>query len=415
MTAIAGTAAINPSAAYSTRVTALCSLVVFVEGFNTQSVGYVAPELARAWRFSAGDMGLFIVLGLVGSMLGAAVIAPIADRLGRRPLLLACVSSLGICALITAINSSSVVLDPFRLLTGLAIGGALPNAIALTSEYSPQRRRSTLVAIMYSGFTVGALTSGLVAAWLVPALGGQSVFYAGSGLAILLTPVLFISLPESPRFLTSKRDDALHTSGGKMFVLFRDGRAHTTVLIWVIFFTALVDVFLITSWLTTTLSNLGVPTRDAIMVTVAFQIGGVFGISLGWLADRTSPGAVLPWAYLIGGISTAGIGLVGANVPLLTLSAFAAGVGLLGGQTVANSTVAIAYPSEIRATGVGWAIGVGRVGSIVGPSITALFISMKVESQSIFLLAAIPALCAAGAALFLARNAVFTIRSDLPA
>src|SRR4051812_43861079 len=154
--------------AFQIRVAALCAVVVFAEGLNTQSVGYVAPALRQAWGFSPAEMALFIAVGLVGLMLGAVLLAPVADRLGRRPLLLVCVPLLGICALMTAISTSETMLYTFRFLTGLGIGGALPNTIALTSEYSPHRRRSLMVAIMFTGFVVGAMAGGFIAAWLVP-------------------------------------------------------------------------------------------------------------------------------------------------------------------------------------------------------------------------------------------------------
>jgi AAHS family 4-hydroxybenzoate transporter-like MFS transporter len=419
----------RPLGAFQKRVAVLCGVVVFAEGFNTQSVGYIAPALARAWEFTPGDVALFISVGLVGLMLGAAFIAPVADRIGRRPLLIACVPFLGVCALLTAISPNVVMLDIFRFLTGLGIGGALPNTIALTSEYSPHRQRSMLVAIMFTGFVFGALGGGLVAAMLVPSFGWQSVFFVGGGLALLLTPVLFAWLPESIRFLAlkggaqdaiaallQKLDPALRiaagtrfvveggkVTGGQVLALFRDGRAPTTLLIWIIYFMSLVDLFIITSWLTTTVNNLGVPVTTAIMVTVTFQIGGVFGTVFGWLADRIGASASLTAAYLIGAASIAGIGFAGANVALLAVTAFGTGLGILGGQTVANATAAIAYPTEIRSTGVGWATGIGRLGSIFGPSVAGLLLSMNVASQHIFFLAVIPALCAATAAILLGR------------
>ncbi len=428
--------------AFQKRVAALCAVVVFAEGFNTQSVGYVAPALARAWSFSPAEIALFIAIGLVGLMLGAALLAPVADRIGRRPLLLACVPFLGLCALLTALSTSETMLYGCRFLTGLGIGGALPNTIALTSEYSPHRRRSLMVALMFTGFVVGAMAGGLIAAWLVPSMGWQSVFFVGGGLALLLTPILLAALPESVRFLALKGNsrDVLvklllrldpklaigantrfvveggQVSGAQVLALFRNGRAATTLLIWTIYFMSLVDLFILTSWLTTTVNNLGVPVILAMMVTVIFQVGGVFGTAFGWLADKTGPSASLTVAYLIGATSIAGIGFAGADLTLLMLTAFGAGVGILGGQTVANSTAAIAYPTEIRSTGVGWATGIGRMGSILGPSVAGLLLQMNVASQHIFFLAVIPALCAATAAAMLGRvEGPFTIRKRAPA
>jgi AAHS family 4-hydroxybenzoate transporter-like MFS transporter len=192
-------------------------------------------------------------------------------------------------------------------------------------------------------------------------------------------------------------------TGAQVVALFRDGRAPTTLLIWMIYFTSLIDLFILTSWLTTTANNLGVSVTMAIMVTVTFQVGGVFGTAFGWLADKIGASASLTAAYCIGAASIAGIGLAGANLPFLMLMAFGAGVGILGGQTVANSTAAIAYPTEIRSTGVGWANAIGRMGSILGPSVAGLLLQVNVAPQLIFFLAVIPALLAALAGAMLAR------------
>src|SRR5207248_1467595 len=160
---------------FQKKIAALCSVIAALEGFNTQSVGYVAPALAQAFRLQANDLGLFFSLGLFGLLCGAVLVAPIADRIGRRPILLLCIPLLGSFSMLTAFSTSLVMLDVLRFATGLAVGGALPNTIALTSEYSPRRRRALMVAVMFSGFIVGSIIAGLAASWLRP-IGWQSVF-----------------------------------------------------------------------------------------------------------------------------------------------------------------------------------------------------------------------------------------------
>ena len=189
-------------APFQKRVAMLCSAIVFVEGFNTQLPGYIAPALARDWQLTPAQMTSFFAAGLFGLLLGALFVAPIADKIGRRPLLLACVPFLAVCAILTAFSPSLVMLDIARFLTGLGIGGAMPNAIALTSEYSPHRRRALLVALMFTGFVLGAFAVGLVSSWLVPVFGWQSVFVIGGMLGGmfcgLIAPNIFNWVAEYP-------------------------------------------------------------------------------------------------------------------------------------------------------------------------------------------------------------------------
>ena len=420
--------------AFQKRVALLCAAIVFVEGFNTQASGYIAPALARGLHLSPAGLGGFFAAGLFGLLLGAVFIAPLADRIGRRWLLLGCVPFLGTCAILTAFSPSIEWLDGARFLTGLGIGGAMPNAIALTSEYSPHHRRSLLVALMFTGFVCGALAVGLVSTWLVPLLGWQSIFLIGGILGLLLTPVLVFALPESIRFLvvrgTADRSvaalvrrldpqntlagdvrfviDETPSSGISVAALFREGRAKRTILLWIIYFMSLLDLFLLASWLPTEMQALGVSAGLAIIIGALLQFGGIFGLVFGWLADKRGASVSLAAAFFMGAICVASIGFAGANLPLVMLAVFGTGVGLIGGQSVTNATAAIAYPTEIRSTGVGWATGIGRIGSILGPSLAAWMHTMNVAIETIFLLAAVPALCAAfaGASLGPLRTAI---------
>src|ERR1700704_5325344 len=187
-------------------VVALCGVILFVEGINAQAAGYIAPALLRDWSLSSSELTFFLVSGLVGLMFGGLLVAPLADRFGRRPILLACVALFGVCSVASGFAPSITILYGFRFLTGLGVGGAMANAISLTAEYSPERRRSSLVAVMLIGFIVGSVTVGLISAALVPAHGWQAVFIVGGALALLLLPLLVVVLPESIRFLVLKEN-----------------------------------------------------------------------------------------------------------------------------------------------------------------------------------------------------------------
>ena len=407
---------------------------VFVEGFNTQMPGAVAPALARSWHVSPGALATFFAIGLAGLFLGAVFVAPLADRIGRRPLLLGCMTFLGITALLTAFSPSMPFLDGARFFTGLATGGAIPNAIALTSEYSPHRRRSLMVALMFTGFVLGAFAVGMVSSGLSLWLGWQWVFGLGGGLALLLAPVVFFALPESIRFLALKGDandkvaalarklapervfapgtrftlSETQTSGAAVFALFREGRAKRTILIWIVCFMSLLDVFLLGSWLPTEMHALGIEEGLAIIIGALFQFGGACGFVFGAMADRAGTAAAMGCAYFLGAVSVVAVALSGADLPLVIAAVFCAGLGIIGGQSVTNAAAAIAYPTEIRATGVGWALGVGRIGAIIGPSLVGLMHALHFTSETIFLFAAIPALIAsaAGACLGPMRTAL---------
>jgi len=426
--------------AFQKRIALMCGVIAAMEGFNTQSVGYIAPALAQAFHLSPGGLGLFFSLGLFGLLLGAILIAPVADKIGRRPVLLVCVPLLGAFTLLTAASDSISVLDGLRFLTGLAIGGALPNTIALTSEYSPRGRRALMVALMFTGFILGSIAAGLSATRLVPLFGWQSVFLLGGIVPLLLAPVLFFALPESIRFLVLRgasvekisallqrldptRQGPRYTrfvieeggsSGVSVRALFEDGRAKRTILLWTVSFMSLFDIFLLANWLPTEMRGLGLPIQTAILVGTVLQFGGLCGTFFGWLADRIGANLALSAAYLTGALCVVCIALAGANPPLVMLAVFGTGIGILGGQTVTNAVAAIFYSTEIRATGVGWATGVGRVGSIVGPVLAGILLQIDIPAGDVLLLAVIPALIASAAAAAIGRiQTSFATHSDV--
>jgi len=401
------------------RIAALCMLLAFAEGFDAQSPGYIAPTLGAALHFSPNAMGLFFSAGLFGLMLGALLVAPLADRIGRKTVLVACAVLFGLASLAIAASASVKMLYFMRLLAGLGIGGAMPNVIALISEYAPQRNRSLMVVLTYNGFILGAITAGLVASRIVEALGWQSIFVLGGVFPLILAPILMRFLPESVRFLALKEgaqdrvmriltriDPELHVypttrfvldddAGGRMSVraLFAKGRGKRTILLWVMFFMSLLDLYLLTNWLTTQMRALGFSLTVAIVIGTMLQVGGVIGLVLGWLMDKIGHSRTLTAGYLVAGVSIACIGFAGDKLPLLVASVLAA-----------NAAAAASYPTAIRSTGVGWALGIGRIGSVVGPMLGAVLISIHVPNRNIFLLAVAPALCAALAAFLLGKQ-----------
>jgi AAHS family 4-hydroxybenzoate transporter-like MFS transporter len=308
----------------------------------------------------------------------------------------------------------------------------MPNAVALTSEYSPARSRAFLVMLMFNGFSVGSLVGGLLAAQVIPTVGWRAVFVAGGVLPLAAVPLLYFVLPESIRFLavsgrspgkvarllnrlapglgaTAETPVTVEkSSAGRMSVrdLFREGRATSTVLLWVIFFMSLLDLYMLVNWLPTLMSTVGAPLRTAVLLGALLQVGGIVGaLLLGFIVDRKGPGAALIPAYLVAAACIVGIGFfAAASLPFTTLAVFGAGLGVIGGQIASNAIAASVYPTEIRSTGVGWALGIGRIGSIVGPAIGGVLVGMETPVNDIFFLSAGPALIAALAAAALAAH-----------
>jgi MFS transporter, AAHS family, 4-hydroxybenzoate transporter len=421
----------QPVSRFQIRLLLACAAVLFLDGFDTQAIGYVAPEIARDWGLARGALGPVFSAGLFGLMIGALVFGPIADRIGRKKIIVFSTAAFGIGTLATVFAQDVSSLFVIRFLTGLGLGGALPNAVALTSEFSPHRRRATMVMAMFVGFSVGAALGGLIAAALIPAFGWRSMFVIGGIAPLLLVPFLALRLPESIRFLalTGRADarvaetltwiapSARFPSGSQFGMheekltglpvahLFSEGRAWATLVFWVVFFMSLLDIYLLSNWLPTVLNDLGASVSMAAAVGAMLQVGGVIGtFTLGQFIDRFSFRA-LSLTYLVGSGAVAAIGLSGQSIVLAALAIFCAGFCIVGGQIASNALAATYYPTMVRATGVGWALGIGRVGSIVGPLIGGVLFARHVGVDSLFLAAAVPALCASIAALALARIA----------
>jgi MFS transporter, AAHS family, 4-hydroxybenzoate transporter len=421
----------QPVGAFQLKLLATCAAVLFLDGFDTQAIGYVAPALAREWGLTKAALGPVFSAGLFGLMIGALLFGPLADRIGRRKIIILSTLAFGVGALITAFVQDVNTLLAIRFLTGLGLGGAMPNAIAMTSELNPRRRRATMVMIMFCGFSVGAALGGLLAAALIPHFGWRSVFVVGGLAPLLLVPILALRLPESVRFLalTGSANERVaqllrHISPkavfapGTLFVvhepelpgipvlhLFRAGRALVTLLLWVVFFMSLLDIYFLSNWLPTVLNDLGASVSEAAAIGSMLQVGGVVGtFALGSIIDRFSFRA-LALVYFVAVFAVGAIGQLGHSVIFVSMAIFAAGFCVVGGQIASNALAAGYYPTSVRATGVGWALGIGRVGSIVGPLVGGVLLTMKWSTASVFMAAAAAALCAALAAFSLGRLA----------
>jgi len=424
----------QPVSRFQLQVMALCAAVVFFDGFDTQVIGNLVPAISSEFQVPRQAMAPVGVAGLVGLMLGALSLGPLADIVGRRIVIIVSTLVFGVMTVATGALADSVTsLVILRFLTGIGLGGAMPNSIAMTAEYGPKRSQATMVMVMFCGFPLGASFAGFISAYLIPAFGWRSVLYLGGMLPILLVPLLMLKLPESIRHLVLHGDrierikDILarinpalifvdgarfaiseqHGHGVPVRHLFLEGRAVATMLLWIVFFMSLLNIFLINFWLPTLTHDAGISPKLSNIATGLFQGGGVVGVLLlGRLIDKYGSYRMLAPTYLLAGIFIASLGFVVTMPVMLVVSATLAGFCLIGGQTGANALASTFYPTFIRSTGVGWALGIGRIGSILGPAVGGLLIALKWPTTAIFIIGGTAALCAALAVFLMGRTEV---------
>jgi len=406
----------------------LCGLVAMLDGFDAQVIGYVIPAIAKSWGIQGPAIGATfkwaVFWGLVGLTLGALAGGPLADRFGRKTVMLVSVLIFGVFSIVTAGSTDIASLSLFRFLTGLGLGGSMPNTIALTAEYSPHRLRTTLITVMFTGFPVGNVAAGLASAALIEQYGWQGVFYAGGIAPLVLLPFALLLLPESVRFLVAQRQsgariattlakiapdpalrpDAHYTlpeaalKGVPVKHLFRDGRAAGTMLLWVAFFMNLLIIYFFVTWLPQLLSQVGLSAQHSILTAALFNGGGAIGgVVVGILTDRSEPYRLIVGAFFAAALCIVGVAYAGASLPMLVVSIFFTGVTVVGAQNGINALSARLYPTDVRSTGVSWGLGIGRIGSIVGPFLGGVLISMGWSPNTLFLVVAVPALVAAAA------------------
>ena len=414
----------------------LCFCVVALDGFDTASIAFIAPALRADWRLGTGQLSMLFGAGLAGLMAGALLFGPLADRYGRKTIMLASVAFFGAASLCCGLADSPSALASLRFLTGIGLGGAMPMSVTLSSEYAPSRHRSVLVTAMFCGLTLGSGLGGVLAAHIVNQWGWRAVLALGGVLPLVLLPFLMMALPESASYLVMRRaapervrrilqrivpgedlsavrwTTPVAPAGSPVGRLFEARLRRGTVLIWATFFMSLLVIYLLSNWLPTLVKSTGLSLVEASLVSAMFQTGGAVGaISIGRLMDRFRPARVLGLAYLMAAGFTALIGSSAGHVGALVLSVFAAGFCVSGGQVGVNALAAAFYPTANRATGVSWASGIGRIGSFVGVAAGGWMVSLGMDLPVMFVLIGLPALLACAA--LLAMNKVANA-SELP-
>ncbi|WP_326836397.1 MFS transporter [Amycolatopsis rhabdoformis] len=405
------------------RVLAICFCLALLEGFDSQAMGYAAPGVAKEFGLGPGALALVFSSALVGMFLGSGAFGLAADRFGRRRVLLVGTLVFGVgTVLIVVAGTSAGSLAALRFLAGIGMGGTIATQLALAAEYSPARIRSTVIMILVGSLGLGSFLGGVVAAALIPAYGWRSIFAVGGILPLVLFVVMAVGLPDSLRFLlTSGRvaearkllarvaPDAVVDERVSLVLpeetirrspvatLFTDGRAFGTTLVWIAGFMNFLAVYLLLSWLPALFEQAGLSSRTAVAATATFTLGGFVGaIVLGLLIDRRGRANRLLALGYLGSAVFAVVAAVSTHQPPVLFGAiFLAGFGIIGCQGGVNAAAAAMYPTAARGTGVGWASGAGRVGSIIGPTLGGSLLAAGLASTSIIAAAAVPMVLAA--------------------
>lgn len=420
------------------RVFTLCLLTLIIDGFDVQAMGFLIPALSADWNVEPAQFRTVLPAANFGVLIGSLVFSPLADKVGRRPVLVWATLWFAVMTLGAAFATNVTQLFWLRFIGGIGMGCIIPNATALIGEYSPAGRRVTLMMTITVGFTAGGAVAGFVARALIPAFGWQSVFYVGGAIPLAIAVAMYVALPESLQFLavrrrlhevsrwlkqldpTLKLDESTEyvtneeSKSGMPFVhLFRDGRSVVTVLLWVINFMNLLNLYSVTSWLPTVVNGMGYSANTAVLVGTVVWVGGTIGtFGLAWAITRWGFTRTLMLNYALATVAIAAIGQPGIALAVLTLIVFVTGWCIVGGQPGMNAFAATFYPTYLRSTGVGWALGIGRVGAIVGPYIGGVMIGAKWTSQQLFWAAAVPAFISAATLLILTRVVGDKVKAD---
>lgn len=400
----------------------LCALIMFLDGLDTQAISYMAPHIAKEWGLSKEMLGPVFSSALAGLMLGYLFFSPLSDKYGHRRIALSSTIVFGLLTLVTTLANSVESLIALRFLTGIALGAVVPSAIALTTEYSPKRLRATFVLIIYSGFSLGFVAAGALAANLIPVYGWRSLLWVGAIAPLALAFVVVLYLPESIEYLVRRNADpktiwamlrkmdknlgpdipanfiiSKAEKGNAVKSLFRPGMAVGTVLLWVAFILNLGQFYALQSWMPTILTGLGYKLGTVALATSLTTVGGIVAaFVIGPAMDRLGAYTSLATVYVVGvGFAIMlGYSIHAPDWVLLT-ACFFAGFCISGGQKSIIALAAIYYPTFLRSTGVGWALGIGRLGGIGGPLLVGSMMHMGFKPEETFSMFAIPMLLSA--------------------
>ena len=407
---------------YQIGVIAICVAINIFEAFDLFAMAYAAPVLSQAWGLEPESLGIVLSAVFVGMALGSALVAPLSDHFGRRTVMCAALAVLTGAMFLTATASTVTHLLIYRVLAGIAIGTILPTVTTTVAEFAPDRHRNLCVGILHVAAPAGGILGGMVALALMAQYGWTSVFVAGGAVTALVALLALALVPESPEFLLRQPNGrglvklnvtmarmgqppvdaeaaaSLTQRPGSAGIrgLFEDNRATWSLLLWVCFFCVIFGLYFVNTWLPQVIVSAGLPLERAIYVTVIFNTGGAIGVF--WMGLRSHARGIRPMltGFLLSSFALMALfGFMPLNVTLLSMLAFFAGL-FVNGSFVALYIAAVRlYDTRSRSSGLGWGIGIGRIGAILSPVIAGLLIGLGLSRGLNFLIYATPFLVAA--------------------
>jgi len=415
----------HPFSGYQWVIFALCFFIVLLDGFDTAAIGYIAPSLLGEWGVAKADLAPVLSAALFGLAGGAMCSGPLADKFGRKTVLVGSVLVFAVACLISGYTHDLNSLTVWRFITGLGLGAAMPNAVTLMSEYCPDSRRAMLTNAMFCGFPLGAAFGGFLAAWMIPHFGWRSVLHLGGVVPLLLVVLLVLLLPESVRYMVAKGQSADRirkvltriagdsVQGVQRFVMTenkpvaegKSGMAVVlskqywvgTLMLWLTYFMGLVIFYALMNWMPVLFKEAGLDPKTATLVAALFPLGGVGAVFFGWLMDRFNANRIIAVGYALTAVSIWWIGQEAGNLGWLVVSVFVAGTIMNTAQSSMPALAAAFYPTSGRATGVAWMLGIGRFGGIAGSFLVAELTVRNLGFSQIFTVVAIPGLIATAA------------------
>ena len=392
-------------------------LVFFCDGLDTGIIGFVAPALLDDWGITKPQLAPVLSAALVGMSIGAIISGPLADKFGRKKVIVATTLLFAIFTIMCGLATSTQDLMIYRFITGIGLGAAMPNISTIVSEYMPIKRRAFLTGIAGCGFMLGISCGGILSAFLLESFGWAKVIIIGGVIPIILAVFLMLKLPESTQYLVKKNktqqaQGILEKIQGHPFsdnVQFKLATAEANTsdespvkqvlgkyfwgssMLWLCCFMSLLVFYLLTSWMPTILKTAGFSTQQFSLIAAIFPFGGVIGaVIMGWYMDKLNPTNVIRYAYLFAFILFIITGFVSSNFILFSISLFLIGALLVGAQSSLLPLSALFYPSTCRAVGVSWMHGIGRVGAIIGAFYGSLIFTFELSLSGIFYILAIP-------------------------
>ncbi len=367
----------------------ICFLMNMLDGMDVMVVSYAAPNISKAWSISPQSLGIVLSAGLLGMSIGAMFLAPRADKIGRKTMILICNAIMAISVFLTIYANSVETLIIFRIISGIGIGGMLASTATITAEYAPKANKDFWVSLVMSGYPIGAVLSGLVAAQIVPTIGWESIFKFAGIITFLTLPIVYFFLKESNEFLNKSENKYKSVSE-----ILNPNLKQQTIRLWIAIFMAFATLYFLTMWIPKLATVTGISEKLAIYAGTIFNLGAFFGIvSQGFLSTKFGLQKTIAFYLFFTTFLMLIFGFI--NQEILVLIAFGLlGFGVQGGFVGMYSLAAKLYPTEIRATGVGWAVGAGRIGAIAGPYIGGLLIGSGISMASNFMIFAIPTIIA---------------------